>query len=56
MTQKMTTIRVEKEVLAFIRQKALNMGISMNELINDCLKKYKIKCEKRLTSNDIMIS
>lgn len=56
MTQKKPMlIRLEKEIWVFVKKKAIDREISANELINDCLRKYKIKCEKKLTDSDIVI-
>lgn len=48
-------IRLEKEIWVFLKKKAIDREISANELINDCLRKYKIKCEKKLTELDIKV-
>ena len=49
-------IRIPKELWAFAKKKGIDREISFNMLIVDLLRKYKEKCEKKLTKDDTVVS
>lgn len=49
-------IRLPKEIWAFLKKKSVDRELSMNQMIIECLTKYKNKSENKLTSNDSMVS
>jgi len=49
-------IRIPKELWAFAKKKGIDREISFNMLIVDLLRKYKEKCEKKLTKDDTTVS
>lgn len=53
---KVLTLRMNKKTWTFLKKKAVDREMSLCALINDCLEKYKKKCEKVLTSSDTMVS
>lgn len=54
--RKMMTLRMSPEIWRFIKIKAMDTNMSINDLINMRLNKYKEKCEKRLTRSDTVVS
>lgn len=53
---KALTLRINKETWAFLKKKAIDREMSLQELINDCLEKYKNKCQNKLTDVDTLVS
>lgn len=53
---KALTLRINKETWAFLKKKAIDREMSLQELINDCLEKYKKKCQNKLTDVDTLVS
>lgn len=49
-------IRIPKETWVFYKRLSIDQERHMNEIINDCLEKYKKRVEKRLTKSDSVIS
>lgn len=50
------TLRLNKNTWSFLKKKAIDREMSLSALINECLEKYKKKCEKSLTSCDTVVS
>jgi predicted DNA-binding ribbon-helix-helix protein len=50
------TLRLKKTTWSFLKKKAVDREMSLAALINECLDKYKKKCEKSLTSSDTLVS
>lgn len=54
--RKMMTLRMSPEIWRFVKIKAMDFDLSMNDLINLRLNKYKEKCEKKLLKMDTVVS
>jgi hypothetical protein len=48
--------RIPVDVWEFLRDTAFKRKASMNEIINELIINYKIKCEKVLTNKDTIVS
>lgn len=42
------TLRMPKELWIFCKKKAIDRELSLNQLVIDCVLKYKKKCEKKV--------
>lgn len=54
--RKILTLRLDRQTWSFLKKRAVDRDMSLQELINDCLEKYKKKCENKLTSSDVLVS
>jgi hypothetical protein len=52
---KALTLRLNKETWTFLKKRAIDREISLQQLINDCLEKYKKKCLNKLTIDDTLV-
>lgn len=52
---KIFNVRMTRELWAFLKKKGVDREISLNEVIIDLAKKYKEKCEKKLTQNNTVV-
>lgn len=48
--------RLPIDVWEFLRDAAFKRKVSMNEILNELVVNYKIKCEKVLTNSDTIVS
>ncbi len=46
-------MRIDEDLLLFLKQTALNQGCSMTFLVSKCLSDYKKKLEKKLSKNEV---
>ena len=53
--KKIFNVRLEKDLWTFIKKKGIDRELSLNEIIIDLIKKYKKKCEQKLTDNNTMV-
>ncbi len=49
-------VRLPRDIWVFLKKKSVDRELSMNNMILECLTKYKNKCEKKLTDSDTMVS
>jgi len=54
--RKALTLRMERDLWAFLAKRSVDIDTSINALIINRLNKYKERCEKKLTKNDGMVS
>lgn len=54
--RKALTLRLPKDLWVFISKKSIDREMSINDVVIDRLKKYKEKCENKLTRHDGMVS
>lgn len=54
--RKALTLRMKRDLWAFLAKKSVDNDTSINDLIINRLNKYKEKCEKKLTRSDTMVS
>lgn len=53
--KKIFNVRLEKDLWSFLKKKGVDREMSLNEMIIDLIKKYKKKCENKLTSSNTMV-
>lgn len=53
---KALTLRMDKTLWRFLKKKSIDREMSLAALINECLEKYKHKCEKKLTIDETTVS
>ena len=46
--QTQMSVRLDDHLWAFLRKRAFDLDTSISALINECLEKYKVRCEKRV--------
>jgi predicted DNA-binding ribbon-helix-helix protein len=49
---KIFNIRLEKELWTFLKKKAVDRETTLNEMMVEMIRKYKRKCEIKLTDQD----
>jgi hypothetical protein len=49
---KVFSVRMPKDMWVFLKTTSIHSTMTMNEIIVDCVNKYKIKIDKRLTSKN----
>lgn len=54
--RKALTLRMKRDLWAFLAKKSVDNDTSINDLIINRLNKYKEKCEKKLTNNEGLVS
>lgn len=55
MNRKAISLRIPKELWVFSKKKAVDREMSFNDIVVELLTKYKLKCEKKLTSEDTTV-
>lgn len=53
---KVMTLRMPKELWAFLKDKSKDREMSISTIINERLNNYKKSCENRLTNKDTVVS
>jgi len=53
--KKIFNVRLDKDLWTFIKKKGVDRELSLNEMIIDLIRKYKKKCENKLTSHNTMV-
>lgn len=49
---KIFSVRMPKEIWLFLKTASIDSGFTMNDIIVDCMNKYKNKVEKKLTKQN----
>ncbi len=49
------TVRLPEDLWFFVKIQSAKQHRSMQEIVNECLEKYKKKHEKKLTDSDTMV-
>lgn len=52
---KIFSVRMPKEIWVFLKTASINSDMTMNDIIVDCMNKYKNKVEKKLTRKDTQV-
>ena len=52
---KIFNVRMPKELWAFLKKRGVDREQSLKQLIIELSKKYKEKCEKKLTNNNTVV-
>ena len=48
-------VRLPHEMWTFLKRKSIDREMSMNDIIQQCLNKYKKSCENKLTDVDTSV-
>lgn len=53
--EKIFNVRMSRDLWAFLKKKGVDREMSLNEIILDITRKYRDKCEKKLTDDNTIV-